>query len=81
VSESLLDPPRYRAVRADGASHATVITGEPVGLLGGEPPLRRADQVTDAASYSRLGAADYALAFADELETPRTRRAWLAVGY
>ena len=31
--------------------------------------------------HSRLGVADYAIAFADELETPRTRRGWLAIGY
>jgi hypothetical protein len=38
-------------------------------------------QVTGADGHSRLGVADYAIAFADELETPRTHRAWLAIGY
>jgi hypothetical protein len=38
-------------------------------------------QVVGADGHSRLGVADYAIAFADELETPRTHRAWLAIGY
>ena len=38
-------------------------------------------QVTGDDGHSRLGVADYAIAFADELETPRTHRAWLAIGY
>lgn len=37
--------------------------------------------VTNKESRSLLGAADYAIAFADELETPLTHRTWLAVGY
>jgi putative NADH-flavin reductase len=28
-----------------------------------------------------LGVEDYAIAFADEIDTPSTHRAWLAVGY
>jgi hypothetical protein len=38
-------------------------------------------QVTGEDGHSRLGLADYAIAFADELETPRIHRAWLAIGY
>ncbi|MEV4759766.1 NAD(P)H-binding protein [Micromonospora sp. NPDC049559] len=30
---------------------------------------------------SAIGGADYAIAFADELENPRTHRGWLAIGY
>jgi putative NADH-flavin reductase len=37
--------------------------------------------VTDENGRSLLGVADYAIAFADELESPLARRAWLAVGY
>jgi putative NADH-flavin reductase len=37
--------------------------------------------VTDEQGRSVLGVADYAIAFADELESPATRRGWLAVGY
>lgn len=37
--------------------------------------------VVNEQGRSFLGVADYAIAFADELETPRTHRAWLAVGY
>jgi putative NADH-flavin reductase len=40
-----------------------------------------ASQVTGEDGHSRLGVADYAIAFADELETPRAHRAWLAIGY
>ena len=61
----------------------------PAGEFGGHNPGTRTGayltsstaQVTDATCHSRLGVADYAIAFADELETPRTHRAWLAVGY
>ncbi|TDC15882.1 NAD-dependent epimerase/dehydratase family protein [Streptomyces sp. 8K308] len=38
-------------------------------------------QVTDEQGHSMLGVEDYAIAFADEIDTPRIRRAWLAVGY
>ncbi len=38
-------------------------------------------QVTGPDGHSRLGVADYAIAFADEFETPRVHRAWLAIGY
>jgi uncharacterized protein len=61
----------------------------PAGEFGGRNPGTRTGtyrtssttQVTDAAGHSRLGVADYAIAFADELETPRTHRTWLAIGY
>jgi putative NADH-flavin reductase len=61
----------------------------PAGEFGGNNPGTRTGTyrtsstalVTDAAGHSRLGVADYAIAFADELETPRTHRTWLAVGY
>jgi putative NADH-flavin reductase len=38
-------------------------------------------QVTDGEGRSLLGVEDYAIAFADEIETPHTHRTWLAVGY
>ena len=38
-------------------------------------------QVTNEEGRSLLGVADYAIAFADELENPRTHRTWLAIGY
>lgn len=38
-------------------------------------------QVTNEAHSSLLGVADYAIAFADELQSPRAHRAWLAIGY
>jgi uncharacterized protein len=38
-------------------------------------------QVTNEEGRSLLGVADYAIAFADELEYPRTHRTWLAIGY
>ncbi|HSX97903.1 MAG TPA: NAD-dependent epimerase, partial [Streptomyces sp.] len=38
-------------------------------------------QVTDEEGRSVLGVEDYAIAFADEIDTPSTQRAWLAVGY
>lgn len=38
-------------------------------------------QVTNEEGRSQLGVADYAIAFADELEKPRTHRTWLAIGY
>ena len=61
----------------------------PAGEFGGHNPGRRTGsyrtsstaQVIGQDGHSRLGVADYAIAFADELETPRTRRAWLAIGY
>ena len=61
----------------------------PAGEFGGHNPGRRTGsyrtsstaQVTGQDGHSRLGVADYAIAFADELETPRTRCAWLAIGY
>jgi putative NADH-flavin reductase len=61
----------------------------PAGEFGGHDPGRRTGsyrtsstaQVIGQDGHSRLGVADYAIAFADELETPRTRRAWLAIGY
>ena len=60
----------------------------PAGEFGRNPGTRTGTyrtsstaQVTDAAGHSRLGVADYAIAFADELETPRTHRTWLAIGY
>lgn len=61
----------------------------PAGEFGGHNPGTRTGayrtsgtaQVTGPDGHSRLGVADYAIAFADELETPRTHRAWLAVGY
>ncbi|GAA3638779.1 NAD(P)H-binding protein [Kineosporia mesophila] len=40
-----------------------------------------ASQVTDGQGRSVLGVQDYAIAFADEIERPTTRRRWLAVGY
>ena len=61
----------------------------PAGEFGGHNPGRRTGsyrtsstaQVIGQDGHSRLGVADYAIAFADELETPRTRCAWLAIGY
>jgi len=61
----------------------------PAGEFGGHNPGTRTgayrtsstSQVMGQDGHSRLGAADYAIAFADELETPRTHRAWLAIGY
>ncbi|MDO8208991.1 NAD(P)-dependent oxidoreductase [Conexibacter sp. CPCC 206217] len=38
-------------------------------------------QVTNAEGRSLLGVDDYAIGFADEVEAPHTRRAWLAIGY
>jgi putative NADH-flavin reductase len=38
-------------------------------------------QVRNDEGRSLLGVADYAIAFADELENPRTHRTWLAIGY
>lgn len=38
-------------------------------------------QVTDDAGRSVIGVEDFAIALADELDAPRTHRAWLAVGY
>jgi uncharacterized protein len=38
-------------------------------------------QVVDDEGNSSIGVADYAIAFADEIEKPRIRRTWLAVGY
>ncbi|MGP4009855.1 NAD(P)-dependent oxidoreductase [Streptomyces sp. 4N124] len=38
-------------------------------------------QVTDGEGRSVLGVEDYAIAFADEIDTPSTHRAWLAIGY
>jgi putative NADH-flavin reductase len=38
-------------------------------------------QVVDDEGNSAIGVADYAIAFADEIENPRTHRTWLAVGY
>jgi putative NADH-flavin reductase len=38
-------------------------------------------QVRDGAGRSHIGVADYAVAVADELETPTVHRGWLAVGY
>jgi len=40
-----------------------------------------ASHVTDADGHSRLGLHDFAVAFADEIEHPRTHRNWLAIGY
>jgi hypothetical protein len=61
----------------------------PAGEFGGHNPGRRTgayrtsstSQVIGDDGHSRLGVADYAIAFADELKTPRTHRAWLAIGY
>jgi uncharacterized protein len=61
----------------------------PAGEFGGYNPGTRTGayrtsstaQVMGADGHSRLGVADYAIAFADEVETPRTHRAWLAIGY
>jgi hypothetical protein len=61
----------------------------PAGEFGGHNPgtrtgtYRTSDtaQVTGADGHSRLGVADYAVAFADEIEAPRTHRGWLAIGY
>ena len=61
----------------------------PGGEFGGHNPGTRTGayrtsstaQVTGQDGHSRLGVADYAIAFADELETPRTHRGWLAIGY
>ncbi|WP_435158842.1 NAD(P)-dependent oxidoreductase [Amycolatopsis sacchari] len=38
-------------------------------------------QVTDEDGRSTLGVEDYAIAFADEIDSPKTHRTWLAVGY
>jgi putative NADH-flavin reductase len=38
-------------------------------------------QVRNDEGRSLLGLADYAIAFADELENPRAYRTWLAIGY
>ena len=35
----------------------------------------------DDEGRSLLGVEDYAIAFADEIESPRTHRGWLAIGY
>jgi uncharacterized protein len=61
----------------------------PAGEFGGHNPGTRTGayrtsgtaQVAGADGHSRLGVADYAVAFADELEAPRTHRGWLAIGY
>jgi putative NADH-flavin reductase len=61
----------------------------PAGEFGGHNPGTRTGayrtssttQVIGPDGHSRLGVADYAIAFADELETPRTHRDWLAIGY
>jgi len=61
----------------------------PAGEFGGHNPGTRTGayrtsgttQVIGADGHSRLGVEDYAIAFADELENPRTHRAWLASGY
>lgn len=61
----------------------------PAGEFGGHNPGTRTGsyrtsstaQVIGPDGHSRLGVADYAIAFADELENPRTHRTWLAVGY
>ena len=61
----------------------------PAGEFGGHNPGTRTGmyrtsgtaQVIGADGHSRLGVEDYAIAFADELENPRTHRAWLAIGY
>jgi putative NADH-flavin reductase len=37
--------------------------------------------VSDPNGRSAIGVEDYAIAFADELETPETHRSWLTVGY
>jgi hypothetical protein len=37
--------------------------------------------VSDDHGQSAIGVEDYAIAFADEIETPTTHRAWLTVGY
>ncbi|MGN9782024.1 NAD(P)-dependent oxidoreductase [Nonomuraea sp. ZG12] len=37
--------------------------------------------VSDPDGHSAIGVEDYAIAFADELETPTTHRSWLTVGY
>ncbi|MBM2620854.1 NAD(P)H-binding protein [Actinoplanes sp. LDG1-06] len=38
-------------------------------------------QVQDGSGRSRIGVADYAIAFADELEKPTVHRGWLTVAY
>jgi putative NADH-flavin reductase len=38
-------------------------------------------QVVDDEGRSVIGVADYAIAFADEMDKPSTHRTWLAVGY
>lgn len=38
-------------------------------------------QVTGGGGRSLLGVEDYAIAFADEIETPRTHRGWITAGY
>jgi putative NADH-flavin reductase len=38
-------------------------------------------QVHDKSGRSHIGIADYAIAFADELESPTVHRGWLTVGY
>jgi hypothetical protein len=61
----------------------------PAGEFGGHNPGTRTGayrtsgtaQVMGADGHSRLGVADYAIAFADEIEAPRTHRGWLAIGY
>jgi putative NADH-flavin reductase len=37
--------------------------------------------VSDVNGHSAIGVEDYAIAFADELETPTTHRSLLTVGY
>jgi uncharacterized protein len=61
----------------------------PAGDFGPHNPLPRrgeyrkgtTTQVLDAEGRSRIGAEDYAIAFADELETPTTHRGWFTVAY
>jgi hypothetical protein len=61
----------------------------PAGEFGAHNPGERTGtyrtsdvaQVMGPDGHSRIGVADYAIAFADELEAPRTHRGWLAVGY
>jgi putative NADH-flavin reductase len=51
------------------------------GIRSGRYRTSRTSQVLDADGRSFIGAADFGLAFVDELERPTVHRGWITVGY
>ncbi|MFI7451102.1 NAD(P)-dependent oxidoreductase [Nonomuraea sp. NPDC049714] len=51
------------------------------GARRGKYRTSRTALVSDSDGHSAIGVEDYAIAFADELETPTAHRSWLTVGY